>query len=120
MTRDDSAVADPRFSSEPAPHACPATARPRSHTSRPDRMTPEAYEHHVAAVLRSEGWVARVTPGTHDFGLDVIADRGATRLGVQVKMYGDSSRRVGTEAALHLFGAAAFADCQERLIATNG
>lgn len=56
-------------------------------------MTPEAYEHHVAAILRAEGWRAEVTPYVRDFGLDVIAERGTSRLGVQAKMYA-AARRV--------------------------
>jgi hypothetical protein len=83
-------------------------------------MTPEEYEHHVAAVLRAEGWDAQVTPVGRDLGLDVIAKFGDRRLGVQVKMYGGSTRRVNSEVALHLYGAAAYADCSECMIATNG
>lgn len=83
-------------------------------------MNPDEYEHHVAAVLRSEGWETQVTPPSRDLGLDVIAELGDRRLGVQVKMYGGSTRRVNSDDALRLYGAAAYADCSERMIATNG
>src|SRR3954451_20353188 len=51
-------------------------------------MNPEEDEHHVAALLRGEGWMARVTSYSRDHGLDIIAERQGRRVGVQVKMYG--------------------------------
>src|SRR3712207_117232 len=82
-------------------------------------MTPEEYEHHVAALLRSEGWSAQVTAYSRDKGLDVIAVRGGRRLGVQVKMYG-TTRRVNAAQVRELFGAAQFADCDGALLVTDG
>ena len=49
-------------------------------------MTLEEDERPVANVLRDEGWAATVTPAVHDVGLDVIAERRGSRLGVQAKM----------------------------------
>lgn len=83
------------------------------------RMTPEAYEHHVSAILRAEGWRAEVTPYVRDFGLDVIAERGTSRLGVQAKMYA-AARRVNGRTVMELHGAADLAGCSESMIATNG
>jgi restriction system protein len=83
-------------------------------------VTPEEYEHHVAGVLRREGWEARVTPHQRDHGVDIVAERGRVRLAVQVKMFGGSNRPVAGKAVMELHGAAAFADCNKAMIATNG
>lgn len=82
-------------------------------------MTPDEYEHLVAAMLRQEGWEAKVTPSGADHGLDVIAERAGARPGVQVKMYGQG-RPVNAATVMLTFGAAAYADCTRCMIATNG
>jgi hypothetical protein len=83
-------------------------------------MTPEEYEHLVAEVLRSEGWVAHVTPYVRDYGLDVIAERDGRRLGVQAKMYGGANRSISIETVMLTYAAAAYADCGEAMIVTDG
>jgi len=83
-------------------------------------MDPEEYEHLVAQVLREEGWDARVTPPRRDFGLDIIAERSGTRLGVQVKMFAGANRSVAGTMVMQLHGAAAYADCGEAMIVTDG
>lgn len=82
-------------------------------------MTPTDYEHHVASILRLKGWVARVTPPSGDFGLDVICEQPGRRLGVQVKMYGQG-RPINAQMVMQLYGAAAYQDCSEMMIATDG
>lgn len=82
-------------------------------------MKPTEYEHHVADVLRREGWAARVTPPNRDFGLDIICEQPGRRLGVQVKMYGDG-RPINAQMVMQLHGAAAYQNCGEMMIATNG
>lgn len=83
-------------------------------------MTPEAYEHHVANRLRSEGWDANVTPHRRDHGVDIVAERGGERLAVQAKMFGGSNRPVNAQVVMELYGAAAYADCATAMIATDG
>lgn len=83
-------------------------------------MTPTEYEHYVAAVLAAEGWDARVTPPQRDFGLDVICEREGRRLGVQVKMYGSGERPVNAQIIMQLHGAAAYQDCTEAMLVTDG
>ncbi len=82
-------------------------------------MTPEEYEYLVAEVLRSEGWDAHVTPYVRDYGLDVIAERDGRRLGVQAKMYGGANRSISVETVMLTYAAAACADCEEAMIATD-
>lgn len=82
-------------------------------------MTPEEYEHHVAEVLRSEGWAATVTSYAGDEGIDIIAERDGVRQAVQVKLYG-SSRRVNAAQIRELVGAAQYADCSSAMLVTDG
>lgn len=83
-------------------------------------MTAEEYEHHVADVLAREGWHTEVTPRSGDLGLDVIAQRDGTRLGVQVKKYGGSQRKVNADEVMKLHGAARYRDCDQALLVTDG
>jgi Holliday junction resolvase len=83
-------------------------------------MDPEQYEHHVAAVLEAEGWSTSVTRRSRDLGVDVVATQPGRRLAVQAKMYGATSTKINAEQVMALYGAAAYADCSERMIATNG
>jgi hypothetical protein len=83
-------------------------------------MRPEQYEHHVAAVLRSEGWQTTVTRRSRDMGVDVVAERTGQRMAVQVKLYGASSTKVNAEHVMCLHGAAAYADCDRAMLATDG
>lgn len=83
-------------------------------------MTPEDYEHHVANLLRSEGWEASVTPHQRDHGVDIVAERGGERMAVQAKMFGGSNRPVNAQVVMELYGAAAYADCAIAMIATDG
>src|SRR4051812_39769657 len=82
-------------------------------------MTPEEYEHHVAAVLRAEGWTTQVTPYVRDGGVDIVAKRHGARVAVQVKMYG-TTRRVNAREVRELFGAAKVFDCTSAMVATDG
>ncbi len=82
-------------------------------------MKPEEYESCVAEMLRAEGWRARVTPYVHDFGIDIIAERGKRRLGVQAKMYA-GNRPINGAMVMQVYGAAAYVDCSDSMIATDG
>ena len=83
-------------------------------------MTPEEYEHHVANLLRREGWEAIVTPHQRDHGVDIVAERGGERMAVQAKMFGGSNRPVNGQVIMELYGAAAYADCAIAMVATDG
>lgn len=78
------------------------------------------YEHYVAELLVAEGWDARVSPPRRDFGLDVVCERPGRRLGVQVKMYGTGGRPVNAQIVMQLHGAAAYQDCTEAMLVTDG
>jgi restriction system protein len=80
----------------------------------------EQYEHHVADVLAGEGWTTAVSRLSGDLGVDVVAERDGRRLAVQAKMYGGSATKVNAEQIMCLYGAAAYVDCREIMLATNG
>lgn len=68
--------------------------------------TPEdgiAYERFCAARLTAAGWQARTTPAGGDQGVDIVAERGGTRLVVQCKRY---AKPVGNGAVQEIVAAA--------------
>lgn len=83
-------------------------------------MTGHQFEHHVADVFRKLGWTARVTPGSGDYGVDVIlsrsGDSGDTRVAVQVKMF---SSPVGPKAVQEVAAGKAVHRCTEAWVVTN-
>jgi restriction system protein len=83
-------------------------------------MDPQQYELHVAAVLSAEGWTVTVSRMSGDLGVDVLGERPGRRLAVQAKMYGTSSKRVNAEQVMCLYGAAAYIDCGQMMLATDG
>jgi len=52
-----------------------------------DSFTPAEFEVFCAQSLRESGWDARVTKGSRDQGVDVIATRGTIRVVLQCKLY---------------------------------
>ncbi|MEJ7787417.1 MAG: restriction endonuclease [Solirubrobacteraceae bacterium] len=83
-------------------------------------MNSEQNEHQVANVLAGVGWSTTVSRLSGDLGVDVVAERDGRRLAVQAKMYGGSSTKVNAERIMCLYGAAAYIDCGEMMLATNG
>lgn len=83
-------------------------------------MTPEQFEHHVAAIYAQKGYITQVTPHSNDWGIDVIAEKGEEKLAIQAKMFGGSSRSVNRRAIMEIYGAAAYQDCTLAVMATDG
>jgi restriction system protein len=52
-----------------------------------ESMTPAEFEHYCSKSLAKQGWTARVTAGTGDQGVDVVAEKGGRTLVVQCKKY---------------------------------
>ena len=50
-------------------------------------MSPVAFEHHCAAVLKTQGWMCKMTRTSGDFGVDVIAECQSVRVVIQVKKW---------------------------------
>ncbi len=64
-----------------------ATTITKPFTQFSDNFTPAEFEVFCAQSLRESGWDARVTKGSRDQGVDVIAVRGGLRVVVQCKLY---------------------------------
>lgn len=103
-----------------APGSDVPPAIPKRVARRSVGMNSEQYEHHVAAVLAGEGWMTTVSRLSGDLGVDVVAERLGERLAVQAKMYGGSATKVNAEQIMCLYGAAAYIDCNQMMLATNG
>lgn len=83
-------------------------------------MTPEQFEHYVAKIYDDKGYKTQVSPLSNDWGIDVIAVKGKEKIGIQVKMYGGTSRSVNRRVMMELYGAAAYQDCTSMVLATDG
>lgn len=82
-------------------------------------MLPTEYEHALAAHYRTLGYEVQLTPASGDYGIDLFASLGSTKLGIQAKMYG-TGRRVNREMIMQLHGARCYFDCTSAVLATDG
>lgn len=78
-------------------------------------MTGHQFEHFVAEVFRGNGWQAQVTPGSGDYGVDVVLTGpnpiGRTvRVAVQVKMHASA---VGPKAVQEVHTGKSMHRCEE-------
>lgn len=83
-------------------------------------MKPGEYEEYVASLFRERGYETILTPLSNDWGIDVIATKGDEKIAVQAKMYGHTSRKVNRAAIMQLYGAMAYQDCTNAVLATDG
>lgn len=83
-------------------------------------MTPQQYEEYVGLLYANKGYDVSVSPLSNDWGIDVIAIKGDEKIGIQAKMYGESSRSVNRRVIMELYGAAAYQDCTKAVLATDG
>ncbi len=83
-------------------------------------MTPQQYEEYIGSLFADNGYNVTVSPLSNDWGIDVIAIKGNEKIGIQAKMYGESSRSVNRRVIMELYGAAAYQDCNKTVLATNG
>jgi restriction system protein len=81
-----------------------------------DDMTPEAFEHYCAAVLREMKWRARVTRTSGDQGVDIVADKRSVRIVVQCKKY---SKPVGNRAVQEIVAGIAHEGAQRGVVVTT-
>ena len=83
-------------------------------------MKPEEFEQYVGNIYVSEGYEVKVSPLTNDWGIDIIAVKKNEKLGIQVKMYGHTNRKVNRAMIMELYGAAAYQDCSKGVLVTDG
>lgn len=83
-------------------------------------MRPDQYERVVALYFEDKGFETELSPYTNDYGVDVFARKGPTRVAIQAKMYGGTSRKINRQMIMELHGAKDYFDCDCAVIATNG
>ncbi len=81
-----------------------------------DRMEGLHFEHYVARLLRHLGYRTHVTPGSKDYGVDVVAARAGERFAIQVKRY---KSKVSRRAVSDAVGAMKHYNCNRCMVVTN-
>ena len=77
---------------------------------------PLEYERAVSELLAMLGWNSRVTPGSGDQGVDVVATKGSRHIVIQCKLY---SQPVGNKAVQEAHAAKGFEQAGEAYVVTN-
>jgi restriction system protein len=81
-----------------------------------DEMSGLEFENYLKQVLAHKGYCVEKTPASGDLGVDLIAERGHSRLAIQVKRYqGKVSRTAVSDAVagMHHYG------CNRSMVITN-
>ena len=81
-----------------------------------DQMSGIEFEHYVKRLMENRGYSAHVTPASSDYGVDIIAQRGADKYAVQVKRYNSNiSRKAVSDAVAGM----AYYKCNKSMVVTN-
>jgi restriction system protein len=87
-------------------------------TENPMQLTPEQYEQFCATILLNNGWNARLTKKSGDFGADIIADKADHKLVIQCKQW---SKSVGIKAVQEVHAALThYSGSQAIVVTTTG
>jgi len=81
-----------------------------------DEMSGVEFEEYVAAQLRAAGWSVTHTATTGDYGVDLIAKKGGTRMAVQCKRL---AKAVGVAAVQQVVSGALHHGCDQTVVVTN-
>lgn len=81
---------------------------------------PIGYEHFVGNYFQKKGYRITTTPLSGDYGVDIFAENDIRKIAIQVKMYGDSARKVNRKCIMELYGAKDYFDCNKAILVTNG
>lgn len=84
--------------------------------SQVDNLDPFEFEAWVAMFLRSAGHNATPTKKAGDYGVDVIAEKGETRVAIQVKKF---SQPVGIRAVQEVISGMDYYDCNYGCVITT-
>lgn len=74
------------------------------------------FEYWVADQLNNFGWNARVTQGSGDQGIDVIAERDGLKAGIQCKLYSSS---IGNKAVQEAFAGKSYHSLDATIVMSN-
>ena len=81
-----------------------------------DKMDGISFEYYVSKLLKKQGYSAKVTKGSNDFGVDIIAKKKFDKYAIQVKRYKSNvSRRAISDAVA---GMAKY-NCNKSMVITN-
>lgn len=83
-------------------------------------MRPDEYEFLVAEYFENKGYETKVSSYSNDYGVDVFATKGKTKIAIQAKMFGNSTRPVNRQMIMELHGAKDYFDCHKAILATDG
>lgn len=83
-------------------------------------MLPEQYEKYVAKYLENNGYQVELTSFTNDYGVDIFATKKSLKYAVQVKMFGNTARKINRKMVMELHGAKDFFDCDHAVFITDG
>lgn len=82
-----------------------------------DNMDGHSFEHYVAELLRHEGYTGvEVTPGSGDFGVDIVASKSARRYAIQVKR---QTQTVSRRAVSDAVAGKDYFSCNAAMVVTN-
>lgn len=81
-----------------------------------DEMSPYEYEYFCSGILSSQGWESKVTKGSGDQGVDIIARKNGTSIAVQCKKF---NQPVGNFAVQEVFSGSAYYDVDHSIVVTN-
>ena len=79
-------------------------------------MTGSEFETFIADLFSKKGYTTTVTKASGDQGIDVIAERNDTKIGIQVKCY---SGTVGNSAIQEAVAGKSFYSCDKAMVITN-
>ncbi len=82
-----------------------------------DSLSGREFEFLCASVLRENGFSnVKVTPGSGDYGVDIIAEKGGLSYAIQCKHY---SKNVGVKAAQEACSGKQYYNCDKAMVLTN-
>jgi restriction system protein len=83
-------------------------------------MKSRQFEIFVNNRFEKNGYETVLTSQSGDYGVDVFAFKDKEKIAIQVKMFGESSRKINRKVMMELYGAKAYFDCAKAIVVTNG
>jgi restriction system protein len=81
-----------------------------------DKMSGEAFEFYLAQLYKSRGYSVKITPGSGDYGADLLVKKDNVFRAVQAKRY---SKPVGVRAVQEVIAAKVYYDCNAATVISN-
>lgn len=82
-----------------------------------DQLTGVEFEEFLAGLFRAQGYAAKLTPTTGDYGADLILSKDGQQIAVQAKRYTGS---VGVQAVQEALSGQAYYQCHTAWVITTG